>query len=548
MLTSAQMKTHFKNYLFSWRSVPLSKKLFLLVGSMVVLIVLELIILSYAMTNLSAVRAYVAGEGEWSKAQKNAFYSFERYSKTKRQEDYHQIFKSLSVIEGDLNARTELGKPNPDLEVVRNGFLQGHVHPEDVENTIYFFRRFQGMTYMKRAIFHWKKADVAIDEFKKIISVYRGHLHKGTISSEIESNLLERVQELNAEVTVHEKAFSDTLSEGSRWMEQQIFIVLFALVMTVSVFGIALAFIITRSITSRIHALNRLAAEYGLGNFDRQLPIEGKDEIGKLTYSINKMGALLSSSYQQILESHQDLERKVQERTAELKSALITRDEFLSIANHELRTPPTAIVLQLRIVERTVESCPECAEVQKVRDSLRKTNRLVKKLVDLQNALMDLTHIQLGKFQIRPESCDLTNIAAESLSQLSLEASRNGVVIQTHFPENLSGKFDPLRSSQVITNLVSNAIKYGEGKPIELHLTDEGGKAILVVTDHGPGIPQEKMATIFDRFERGDHDKSLSGLGLGLYITRQIVEAHGGAIFVHNVQGKGARFTAEFPL
>lgn len=515
---------------------------------MVVLIVLELIILSYAMTNLSAVRAYVAGEGEWSKAQKNAFYSFERYSKTKDQNDFQQIFKSLSVIEGDLTARTELSKINPDLLIVRNGFLQGHVHPDDVENTIYFFRRFQGLTYMKRAIFHWKKADLVIAEFKSIVVQYDGHLKKGTLTNQTENALLERVQELNEKVTVHEKAFSDTLSEGSRWMEQQIFIVLFALVVTVSVFGIALAFIISHSITSRIHDLNRLAAEYGLGNFDRQLPIEGKDEIGKLTYSINKMGALLSSSYQQILESHQDLERKVQERTAELKSALITRDEFLSIANHELRTPLTAIVLQLRIVERSVEGCPQTAEIEKVRESLKKANRLVRKLVDLQNALMDLTHIQLGKFQIRPETCDLTSIAAESLSQLSLEATRSGVIIKTTFPENLSGKFDPVRSSQVITNLVSNALKYGEGKPIELQLSDEGGKAVLVVTDHGPGIPQEKMATIFDRFERGDHDKSLSGLGLGLYITRQIVEAHGGAISVHNVQGKGARFTAEFPL
>lgn len=542
------METQFKKYLFSWRSVPLSKKLFLLVGSMVILIVLELIILSYAMTNLSAVRAYVAGEGEWSKAQKNAFYSFERYTRTRNPDDYHQIFNSLSVIEGDLTARTELGKPNPDLDVVRSGFLQGHVHPKDVENTIYFFRRFQDLYYMKRAIFHWKKADQVILEFKTIIAQYRSHLKNNTLTQNTESAFLKRVQQLNEAVTIHEKAFSETLSEGSRWMEQQIFIVLFALVMTVSIFGISLTFLIGRSITSRLQALNRLAAEYGLGNFERQLHIEGKDEIGKLTYSINKMGTLLSSSYQQILESHQDLERKVLERTAELKSALTTRDEFLSIANHELRTPLTAIVLQLRIVERTVESCPDCAELQKVRDSIRKTNRLVKKLVDLQNALMDLTHIQLGKFQIKPESCDLTNIATESLSQLSLEASRSGVTIKTMFPENLSGKFDPLRSSQVITNLVSNAIKYGEGKPIELQISDIGGKAILVVTDNGPGIPQEKMATIFDRFERGDHDKSLSGLGLGLYITRQIVEAHGGSIFVHNVEGKGARFTAEFPL
>lgn len=515
---------------------------------MVVLVVLELIILSYAMTNLSAVRTYVSGEGEWSKSQKNAFYSFQRFAKTKNLDDYEQIFKSLEVVDGDSLARVELGKPNPNLSLVRKGFLQGRVHPDDIDNSISFFRQFQHFHYMKKAIYSWDKGDQIISEFKNLVIYYKDEIKAGRMTAAKEISILERVQILDTLASSYEHEFSATLSEGSRWMENQIFFVLFVLVLTISLFGIGLSIIITRSITSRINDLNRLAAEYGLGNFERQLEISGRDEIGKLTYSINKMGSLLNSSYQQILESHQQLEKKVQERTIELKHALTTRDEFLSIANHELRTPLTAIVLQLRILERAVEQCPENESVAKVRESLRKTNRLVKKLVDLQNALMDLTHIQLGKFQIKQEHCDLSAIAQDSLSQLSLEATRSGVHISTSLPETLSGSFDPIRSSQVITNLVSNAIKYGEGKPVELDLKTNGGKAILVVTDNGPGIPEEKMTTIFDRFERGDHDRSLSGLGLGLYITRQIVEAHGGSIGVHNVEGKGARFKAEFPL
>jgi len=542
------MKLQINHLLSSWRNVPLSKKVFFLVGTMIVLVVFELIILSYAMTNLSAVRTYVAGEGEWSKSQKNAFYIFQRYARTKNQDDYEQVFKSLVVVDGDYIARVELNKRDPDLQRVKLGFLQGRVHPEDIDNSIYFFRRFHNFHHMKRAIYSWQKADEIISEFKNLVIHYKEEIVAGRMNAKKEEAVLERVQMLDNLASAYEHEFSAALSEGSRAMENQIFLVLFVLVITISLFGISLAVIITRSITSRIHSLNRLAAEYGLGNFDRQLEIVGKDEIGKLTYSINKMGSLLNSSYQQILESHQDLEKKVQERTVELKHALTTRDEFLSIANHELRTPLTAIVLQLRILERTVEQCPENESVAKVRESLRKTNRLVKKLVDLQNALMDLTHIQLGKFQIKQENCDLAAIATDSLSQLSLEASRSGVQISTSFPETLSGSFDPIRSSQVITNLLSNAIKYGEGKPIELDLKMAGDKAILVVTDHGPGIPDDKMDTIFDRFERGDHDRSLSGLGLGLYITRQIVEAHGGSIGVHNVEGKGARFKAEFPL
>lgn len=543
-----QMKLQINHLLSTWRNVPLTKKVFFLVGTMIVLVVFELIILSYAMTNLSAVRTYVAGEGEWSKSQKNAFYAFQRFAKTKNPDDYEQIFKALEVVDGDNIARVELNKKDPNLALVKQGFLQGRVHPEDIDNSIYFFRRFQHFYYMKRAIYSWQKGDEIISEFKNLAIHYREEISSGKMGRSKEDAIIERVQVLDTLASNFEHEFSAALSEGSRWMENQIFLVLFFVVITISAFGVGLAVIITRSITSRIHNLNRLAAEYGLGNFDRQIEVSGKDEIGKLTYSINKMGALLNGSYQQILESHQELEKKVQERTVELKHALTTRDEFLSIANHELRTPLTAIVLQLRILERSVEQCPENESVSKVRESLKKTNRLVKKLIDLQNALMDLTHIQLGKFQIKPENCDLTAIATDSLSQLSFEASRTGVQISTSFPETLSGPFDPIRSSQVITNLVSNAIKYGEGKPIELDLNTVDGKAILVVTDHGPGIPYDKMDTIFDRFERGDHDRSLSGLGLGLYITKQIVEAHGGSIGVHNVEGKGARFKAEFPL
>lgn len=542
------MKLQINHLLSTWRNVPLTKKVFFLVGTMIVLVVFELIILSYAMTNLSAVRTYVAGEGEWSKSQKNAFYAFQRFAKTKNQDDYEQIFKALEVVDGDNIARVELNKKDPNLALVKQGFLQGRVHPEDIDKSIYFFRRFQHFYYMKRAIYSWQKGDEIISEFKNLVIRYKEEISSGKMKQSKEDSIIERVQVLDTLASTFEHEFSAALSEGSRWMENQIFLVLFVVVITISAFGVGLAVIITRSITSRIHNLNRLAAEYGLGNFDRQIEVGGKDEIGKLTYSINKMGALLNGSYQQILESHQELEKKVQERTVELKHALTTRDEFLSIANHELRTPLTAIVLQLRILERSVEQCPENESVSKVRESLKKTNRLVKKLIDLQNALMDLTHIQLGKFQVKQENCDLTAIATDSLSQLSLEASRTGVQISTSFPETLSGPFDPIRSSQVITNLVSNAIKYGEGKPIELDLNTEDGKAILVVTDHGPGIPNDKMNTIFDRFERGDHDRSLSGLGLGLYITKQIVEAHGGSIGVHNVEGKGARFKAEFPL
>jgi signal transduction histidine kinase len=543
-----KLRSFFAGIVFSWRSIPLGKKLFLLVGNMLILIILELFILSYAMTTLSAIRAYVGGEGMWANSQKSAFYHFEEYALTRNPKDYEMINEAFRVIDGDHVVRTELSKPNPNLNIVRAGFLQGKMHPDDVEKSINLFRDFKNFHYMSLAIDYWKVGDEALTEFRKLAANYHQDVLNGNMNEEKEKTIILKIRKLDVELNNLEQEFSEILGEGSRWMEKRILLVLLLLVATLSTFGIALTALTSRSITNRLNDLNKLAAEYGLGNFERQLQIDGKDEIGKLTYSINKMGSLLSSSYHEIYESHQELEKKVLERTAELKSALVLRDEFLSIANHELRTPLTAIVLQLRILDRAVDRAEREGNFLHLRENVQKTNRLLKKLVSLQNVLMDITQIQLGKFVIKPEDCDLIPIATDCISQLSFEANRTGADIQITFSDSVQGKFDPLRSSQVITNLLGNAIKYGEGKPIELNLLSSDGKAIFEITDHGPGIPYEKMSKIFDRFERGDHDNSLSGLGLGLYITKQIVEAHGGQILVSNVEGKGARFTAEFPL
>lgn len=551
MEASLKNKTHnsfFARIGFIWRSISLQKKLYFLVGIMIVLIIFELVILSAAMSNLSAVRSLVGGEGMWSKGQKNAFYQFERYVLTKDPKDYFQIYDSLKIFEGDKLARKELIKKTSDLKLVREGFLQGKIDPEDMEKTIHFIKNFETFIYMRKALDNWSRGDVLLGEFKELAAEYRAEVLKGTLNRAKERTLLERIHSINAQLTVLEQNFSDVLGEGSRWMEKTILQALLAIVLSLSMLMIGVAFVMSRSITRRLNGLNKLAADYGQGNFNRQMKIDGKDEIGNLTCSINKMGRLLASSYREILESHQQLERKVQERTTELQTALALRDEFLSIANHELRTPLTAIVLQLRKMERAIGNCRDKFDHESARESLDKTNRLVKKLVKLQDVLLDLTQIQLGKFDIKAEDCDLAPIAADCVSQLSLEASRSGTSVKMSLPASVQGNFDPVRSSQVITNLLANAIKYGEGKPIEMNLAAEDGKAVLIVTDHGPGIPENKMNSIFDRFERGDHDNSLSGLGLGLYITRQIVEAHGGQIFVENVSGKGARFTAEFPL
>jgi signal transduction histidine kinase len=156
--------------------------------------------------------------------------------------------------------------------------------------------------------------------------------------------------------------------------------------------------------------------------------------------------------------------------------------------------------------------------------------------------------VSTGRLQVRAQAVDLARLVGEVCRRFSEEASRNGCLLDVTLPEALEGQWDGLRIDQVVTNLLANALKYGRGHPIEVVVAPHPDRARIVVKDQGIGINPGALTRIFDRFERAVSADSYGGLGLGLYITRQIVEAHGGTIQVESVVGAGATFTVDLPL
>ncbi len=238
------------------------------------------------------------------------------------------------------------------------------------------------------------------------------------------------------------------------------------------------------------------------------------------------------------LEERARLWRKAQEEVRE-------RDEFLSIASHELRTPVTALQLQLQLLQRaaqrSIEELPRVLE-GKV-DVLERQTRRISLLV---NELLDVSRMRLGKLELRYEELDLAEVAREAASHLRSELARAGSRLRLDLAP-APGRFDRMRIEQVITNLLVNAAKFGEGRPIALAVDADAGLARIRVTDRGIGIAAEHQVRVFERFERAVPAQHFGGLGLGLYIVRQIVEAHGGAIRVESTPGAGASFIAELP-
>jgi PAS domain S-box-containing protein len=240
--------------------------------------------------------------------------------------------------------------------------------------------------------------------------------------------------------------------------------------------------------------------------------------------------------------------KKVEDRARmwrKAKEEVRERDEFLSIASHELRTPVTALQLQLQVLQRaahrSVEELPKAFEAK-----LEALERQTRRIGLLVSELLDVSRMRLGKLELRPEPLDLADVARETVTHVREEIERTGSRLLVDLSPT-PGRFDRLRVEQVITNLLANAAKFGEGKPIALQVSADGERARIRVTDRGMGISPDDQARVFERFERAVPSQQFGGLGLGLYIARQIVEAHGGEIRVESGRGAGASFTVLLP-
>jgi PAS domain S-box-containing protein len=227
---------------------------------------------------------------------------------------------------------------------------------------------------------------------------------------------------------------------------------------------------------------------------------------------------------------------------AAAEAAIRVRDEFLSIASHELRTPLTALQLQLETMRDALVDLDREAVHKRLGKAEKQTNRLGKLIANL----LDVSRIVSGRLQLELEDFDASDAVREVADRFAEEAMRAGCALElTTAPA--PGKWDRVRLEQVVTNLISNAIKYAPGRPIKVSV--EGGPPCtrLVVEDHGMGIAQEDLMRIFGRFERAAPARHYGGLGMGLFIARQIVQAHGGSIEAASAPGEGARFTVELP-
>lgn len=225
--------------------------------------------------------------------------------------------------------------------------------------------------------------------------------------------------------------------------------------------------------------------------------------------------------------------------------AVRLRDDFLSVAGHELKTPLSALRLQIQMLARTAR---EVATTPGLAERVEKAERTSERLGALIDELLDAGRITSGRMKLEREEVDLAALVRDTVGRMSEALARAGSEVTLLADTPMPGHWDRVRLEQVVGNLLSNAAKYGRGQPVEVRV-EPGleGRARLVVKDLGIGIAAEDQARVFERFERAVNGKQFHGLGLGLWISREIVESHGGHILVRSAPGEGSMFTVELP-
>lgn len=266
-------------------------------------------------------------------------------------------------------------------------------------------------------------------------------------------------------------------------------------------------------------------------------------------YRQRKAMKLQVEALEQSRREQEQLLAKLQVTQNELEHAVRMRDDFMSIVSHEVRTPLNGLILetQLRKLHLAKDNA-SAFTMDKLRSMVDRDERQIQSLIRLIEDMLDVSRIRTGKLSIRTSAFDLAELVSNLLESFSAQIAAAESSVTFTAEEPVIGVWDEFRIEQVIANLLTNALRYGARKPIEVRVYMTEGQARVEVRDQGIGISKENQRRIFQQFERVAANHAVHGLGLGLFISDQIVSAHGGEIVVESEEGEGSMFRVCLPV
>ncbi len=518
-----------------WISPGITRKFvflnFLLFGLAVTLTVLTI----FAISIISGVRAYVAGEGLYAKYQKDSVFYLRRYVQTGNEPDYWRFSDAILVPLGDGEARRALDRSSPDRDDAARSFRAGHNSPDDVPAMVKMFLRFRHFGFVETAIGIWSEADVLTEELADVGRKAHAGISTGSITPREREDLIGRIDDLNERLIVLENNFSQTLGEGSRWISGLVFKALLLADLVLLVVGFLASTMLGRSVVNEIGEISTAVGRIAEGDLSTRCTVEGSDEFVQLAEGVNQMASSIESAQREL-----KLARDNALQASRVKS------EFLANMSHEIRTPLNVVLGYTDVLADEIDA-QENEEMKEHLDAIRRAGRRLNRTIQ---GILDFSKIEARAFELRPQAVRLATMLERHVDDIRILAEQKNLRLRCVIDDPRGTVlFDEYCLSGALTNLLQNAIKFTEQGSVTAKLyrgTDRNLKISII--DTGIGIEPGYLARIFEPFsqEESGYTRRFEGNGLGLALTRSYLQLNGANISVQSQKGQGSTFTVNF--
>jgi two-component system, sensor histidine kinase len=508
-----------------WQNLSVSQKLYTISIMVIFSCSLELIVLNLTIDSLSTMRAYIAGESKWSKAQKKATQLLYKYSVSYDEADYRQYLNYMNIPLADKKGREALEEVPANFAKAEKFFLEGGNDKEDIPQMMTSYARFREFSAIKWAVLEWKKSEELLLKLVQKGELLNHKIQKNSLTSFQRNKLVNEIADLDSQLTRTESKFTAILVEASKALENICRLILYLLVGTIF-FGIFLSIQFGNRVKIWLNEVLKVAMQVGRGNFNQVVVVDSQDEFGKVSVALNEMISSLKSQTNERLSA---------------EHASLAKNIFLANMSHEIRTPLNSI---LGFSELLRDNSLNPKEREQYADIIKRTGA---SLMSIIHDILDIARIEAEQITIELSSFSVEQLLLDIKELLYLRCEEKGIELIFERRGDISNFIysDLTRLRQILINILGNAIKFTDKGAVHLIYFVSDQQLCFVVKDTGAGIPVDQLSRLFRPFSQGDSSvrKRFGGTGLGLMISRRLAQLLGGdVLFISSEIGSGSTF------